>query len=151
MKKFVQACTAVLILCLFSSCRMKQLEVTGVKGFQVNKIGMDGIDADLLLGLKNPNNYGFSVFKSEFDVSYSGVHIGKAKLQKKVRIKANADETYKFKLASDFKDVNLMDVVKLLNGASFKNLIEIRGDLKAGKFLFRKKLPVDLKEKINLK
>lgn len=133
------------------SCKpLKELECTGVKGFKVNKIGTEGIDGDIQLSIKNPNKVGFSIYKSEFDIRYSGVYLGKAKLRKKVHIKANREEIYSFNIKNDFKDVNLVDIMKVLGGASFKNHIEVKGDLKVGKIYIKKKIPVDLKEKLRL-
>jgi LEA14-like dessication related protein len=134
-----------------SSCKnIQEVQYNGVKGFKVNSISMEGIDGNLIIGLKNPNNFGFSIYKSEFDVTYSGVYLGKAKLTKRVHIKANAEQEYSFNLKQDFKNANLMDVMKLLNGVAFKNAIEVKGTLNAGKIFIKKKIPVDVKEKINL-
>jgi LEA14-like dessication related protein len=132
-------------------CRdIKEVHCTGVKGFKVNHINTSGIDGDILLGIKNPNNFGFSIYKSAFDVTYSGIYLGKARLTRRVFIRKNAEETYSFNLKSDFKNVNLMDVMKLLQGATSKGSIEVKGDLKVGKLLLRKSVPVDVKEKIRL-
>jgi LEA14-like dessication related protein len=136
---------------LLTACsNFKEIECTGVKGFKVNKINTEGISADIFLGIKNPNNYGFSIYKSECDVTYSGIYLGRAKLTKRVRIKAKEEETYGFTLSSDFKDVNVMSVLKLLNGASRKDLLEVKGEIKTGKFFMTKKMPVDVKEKIGI-
>ena len=138
-------------LTFFTSCRnYKEVQITGVKGFNVNKINAEGIDGDILIGIKNPNNFGFSIYKSEFDVNYSGVYLGKAKLTKRVRISANKEEVYSFNLKNDFKGANLSDVMKLLGGAMFKNTIEVTGNLKVGKFYVKKKIPVKISEKIKL-
>lgn len=135
---------------LFVSCRdFKEVQVTGVKGFKVNKIDAKGINADLLLGVKNPNSTGFSIYRSEFDVIYNGINLGKARSSKRVHIKANAEETYSFNLKSDFKDINLMDIMKLVQGGG-NGMVQVKGDLKAGKFYLRKKFPVDVKERARL-
>jgi len=141
----------VFSLLLFNSCtNFKELQCTGLTGFKVHKITTEGIDAEILLGIKNPNAYGFSIYKSEFDITYSGVYVGKAKLIKKVKIRANEEKTYSFVLRNDFKDVNLMDVMKLLSGATFKNLLEVKGELKVGKVFIKKRIPIDMKEKVGL-
>src|SRR3954471_15200581 len=89
------------VVFFFSSCKeLKELQYTGVKGFKINKVNTAGIDADILLGIKNPNSYGFSIYKSEFDVTYSGIYLGKAKLTKRVHINGNAEQTYSFNLKS---------------------------------------------------
>jgi LEA14-like dessication related protein len=139
------------LVCLFLivGCRdFKEIQCTGVKGFKINNISTEGISADIFLTLKNPNKYGFSIYKSECDVTYSGIYLGKARLSKRVHIKAQAEETYGFTLANDFKNVNLMEVMKLLNAATRKDLLEVKGNIRAGKFYLKKKFPVDVKEKI---
>lgn len=147
-----KVCVAGLFfILLFCSCNnFKELQCTGLNGFKVHKITTEGIDAEILLGIKNPNAYGFSIYKSEFDITYSGVYLGKAKLIKTVKIHGNEEKTYGFVLRNDFKDVNLMDVMKLLSGATFKNLLEVKGELKVGKLFVKKRIPIDMKEKVGL-
>ncbi|MBA3662652.1 MAG: LEA type 2 family protein [Bacteroidetes bacterium] len=134
------------------SCRdFKEVQVTGVKGFKINKIDTKGINADLLLGIKNPNPMGFSIYRSEFDVVYNGINLGKARSSKRVHIGANTEETYSLNLKSDFKDINLMDIMKLVNGGGGNGMVQVKGNLKAGKFYLKKKFPVDVKERAQLK
>jgi len=78
-----------LLFCLLAltNCRdIKEVQCTGVKGFKINKMDAKGIDGDILIGIKNPNAFGFSIYKSAFDVTYSGIYLGKAKLVKRVHI-----------------------------------------------------------------
>lgn len=141
----------VFTLLFFSSCNdFKELQCTGLNGFKVHKITTEGIDAEILLGIKNPNALGFSIYKSEFDITYSGVYVGKAKLLKRVHISAREEKTYSFVLRNDFKDVNLLDVMKLLSGATFKNLLEVKGELRVGKLFIKKRILIDRKEKVGL-
>lgn len=134
----------------FTSCKdFKEAQCTGVKGFNINKISPQGMDADILLGIKNPNKMGFSIYRSEFDVIYSGVHLGKAKLSKRVRIDGNTEKTYSFNLKSNFKDANPMDIMKLMSGGG-RSIIEVMGDLKAGKFYLKKRFPVKIKQKVDM-
>jgi LEA14-like dessication related protein len=142
---------SLLLLLLFTGCRnIQEVQCTGVTGFRVNKINTEGIDGNILLSIRNPNSFGFSIRKSEFDVTYSGVYIGKARLTKRVRIRPRAEEVYSFHIANDFKNVRLNEVIRLLSGGTFKNSLELKGDLRIGKLLIRKKIPVHLKEKISL-
>jgi LEA14-like dessication related protein len=140
----------ILVLCfvfLYGCKDFKEAQCTGVKGFKINKINTDGLNADLILGIKNPNSIGFSVYPSEFDVMLNGVHLGKARSAKRVHIKANGEKDYAFTLKSDFKDVNPMDIMKLAAGGTSGN-IQVKGNLKAGKFYLKKKFPIDIKERI---
>jgi LEA14-like dessication related protein len=110
---------------------------------------MKGIEADLMLGIKNPNKMGFSVCRSKFDVFYSGIYLGKAKSSKRVHIDPQGEKTYAFALKSDFKNVNLADITKLVSGGARGN-VEVKGYLRVGKFILVKKLPVNISEKFNL-
>jgi hypothetical protein len=80
MKNAIYILISILI---FTSCKdFKEAECTGVKGFKVNKMDMSGIDADIILGIKNPNRMGFSIYPSDFDVTVSGINLGKSKIEK---------------------------------------------------------------------
>ncbi len=136
-----------LLLALYSCKPFKEAEFTGVKDFKINSVDLKGIEASISLGIRNPNNIGFSVYPSKFDVSLFGIHIGQARLKKRVHIKANTEKAYSFKLKSDFKDMNPADVLKLMSGGNF-GTIHVKGNLKAGKFYLKKKIPVDVKEKL---
>jgi LEA14-like dessication related protein len=141
----------ILAIFLFSSCRdFKEIQVSGVKGFKVNKIDAKGISADLLLNVKNPNSTGFSIYRSSFDVMYNGIKLGKARSAKRVHISANSEETYSFTLKSDFKDIDLMDIMKLVKGGGGGGMVEVKGNLRVGKFFIAKKLPVNVKERARL-
>jgi len=143
--------TALLFITLLSSCMgLKDLEVKEVKGFSLKKLDPSGMQSSLQLSILNPNRFGFVILPSTFDVKYSGMYLGKAKLVKKVRIKGSEEQTYTFELENDFKEVNFLDLLNLLQPGKFKNEINIKGDLKASKFLMRKKFPVDYKEKVSL-
>ncbi len=134
----------------FNSCKdFKEVEVTGVKSFRLTKVGQDGIEGEVILGIKNPNSYGFSIYPSEFDVVYSGIKMGKARLHKRVHIDGNSEKLYVFKLKTSLKNMNLMDVMSLMNGGNMGR-IEAKGDLKAGKFYLKKRVPVNISEKIGL-
>lgn len=149
MNRFIGFLTALIFSFLLTSCKdFKEVQCTGVKGFKINTINTQGIDADIMLGIKNPNNMGFSIYKSEFDVVYSGVNLGKARLTKRVHINANAEETYSFNLKSDFKNINLSEIMKLMSAGNARSTVEVKGDLKAGKFYMKKKFPIDVKERV---
>jgi LEA14-like dessication related protein len=136
-------------LLFFVSCKdFKEAECTGVKGFKVNKMDMNGIDADIILGIKNPNKMGFSIYPSDFDVTISGINLGKAKLKKRVHIDGNSEKDYAFNLKSSFKDMNMMDVMKVASSGGLHGTITVKGDLKAGKFYLKKKFPVNEKHSV---
>lgn len=145
MKKYL---LCILCSCLVLSCTIKELQLTSVSGFTVNKINTEGVDANLMLKINNPNRFGFTILKSNVDVIYSGINLGKAQLKEKIKIKANDECVYTFGLKSDFKNVNLMDVLKLMNGSQNNGIVEVKGDLVCKKFVLRKTFPVSIKERL---
>ena len=134
---------------LFSCREAKEIKVTSVEGFYVNKLSVENIDADLKLKIDNPNTMGFSIYPSQFDVVFSGIRLGKAKLDKRVHLNAKSEKVYTFKINSKLSELNPMDILRLLN---LENLgkIEVNGDLKVGKFFIKKKFPVSYTDKVKI-
>jgi LEA14-like dessication related protein len=145
MRKFL---LLFLPLFLLSCANIKEVQCTGVKGFKINKVSTEGINADILLTIKNPNSFRFFIYPSEFNVKYGGVKLGKAKLENKVRIDGNAEQTYPFSLIGDFKGLTLGDVMKALESFTRQGFLEIDGDIKVGKLFVKKTFPVNVKQKI---
>lgn len=143
-------CLFITLFFLINSCKpFKEAECTGIKGFKVNKVDLSGIDADIQLGIKNPNTIGFSVYPSEFDVIYNGVNLGTAHSSKRVHIAANTEKIYNFNLKSSFKNASMIDIMKIVSGGG-KGMLQITGNMKAGKFYLKKKFPVNVKERVGL-
>ena len=139
-----------IVLMFATSCKdFEEIKVIGVDSFYLNKLNLDGIEAEVKLKIKNSNTVGFSVYPSEFDVLFSGIRLGKAKLNKRVHIDANCERVYSFKLKSGFGDLNILDITRLLNMDNIGK-IEVKGNLKVGKLFVKKKVPVDFSDKINL-
>lgn len=136
-------------LIFLCSCReIKEVECTGIKGFKLNKINTEGINSEVKVSIRNPNPFGFTIYKSEFDVLFGGIKLGKAKLNDKVKISANKEETYTFFLNADFKGISLSDILKLLESFTSKGELEVKGNLNVGKWFVKKSFPVNVKEKV---
>lgn len=135
----------------FTSCNfLSKIECTKINGIKVTKLNTEGITAIILLTIKNNNSIELTVFESEFDIVYANINIGKAKLDKNIVIKSNSENEYSLILKSDFKNVNLLDAIKLIGGISEKGMLEVKGDLVVGKYFFKMKFPILVKEKLSL-
>ena len=95
-----------LYLILFFVEDLKDQECTGVSNFKVNKIDINGIDTDVRLKIKDPNSIGFSIYKSEVDISFSGIHLGKAKIGKLIHIGTFQKIGTLLISNHEFKDIN---------------------------------------------
>lgn len=150
MRLFYSILSSLLFLILTSCQDFKDVTVTRINEFHVTKITAEGIEGQVSLNIKNPNSFGFNIYPSEFDVTFSGVNMGKAQLKQKTHIDANADKSYPFTINTSFKNVNLMDITKLLGSIDNLGAIEVKGELRAGKFFYKKRIPVNLKDRIPL-
>lgn len=139
-----------LISLIFASCEeMQDLKVIDVDSFFVNKLNKEGIEAEVKLKVQNPNKMGFSIYPSEFEIIFSGVRLGKAKLAKRVHIDGHSERIYTFKLKSQLDDINPLDLIRLLNPENLGK-IEIKGDLKAGKLYMKKRFPISYADRIKI-
>jgi len=132
---------------LLSSCKYEEVTVSQLSGMKINKITNEGVEMEMGIQLKNPNSYGFTIFPSSFDVSLGGTNLGKAHLSKKEKVGPNSDELHTFLIKTSFDQLTQGGIPGLINLFAKKNPeVEIKGNLKAGKFLFRKRIPIDRKQ-----
>jgi LEA14-like dessication related protein len=136
-------------LLLFSCKEYKEINVTDVEDLYINKLTTDNLEVEIKLKINNPNNIGFSIYPSEFDIVFSGIRLGKAQLNKRVYIDATSEKVYSFILNKNVKDLNPFDALKLLNTNNIGK-IEITGDLNVGKFYLKKKYPINYNDKVKL-
>lgn len=144
------SCFVWLALCLvfFSSCQeYKEVRISSISDFKMNKIGLDGIEAEVKVTIDNPNALGFNVYRSKAEVSYGGISLGEARIKKRVHIPANSKKEHTFVLKGSLKNATLGDITSLLNG---NKKVELKGHLKVGRFFYRRKFPIDLKQVMKL-
>jgi len=151
MKKiYLLLCT--LCLLFFSSCGdFQEVTFTGLEGMKMLKLSQNGVEAEITARIKNPNKHSFTIYKSEMDITINGLNVGKAYLDKNVRIKKNSEDAYKFIVKSDFSALSITDIPKIIQMAMSKNVtITMKGNLRAGKFYVKRNFPVELNQKVPL-
>lgn len=153
MKKFLYFLFGIVLTFFLSSCvELQPCTIGGIEKPKLNKLSREGIDAELFLRIKNPNRIGVVVFPSEFEGSVNGINVGKVKLTRKVRIKATSDEVESFRIKGDFSNLGLGDITKILPIVSSGSAtLTLKGYIKAGKWYYKKKFPVEFTRTINLK
>lgn len=143
-------CLLILFAVFCFSCKpLEELNVSNVESFNLTKITQQKLEGEIGIKINNPNKMGFSIFPSEFNINFSGLDLGKARLYKKVRIAGNSEKVYIFKLNSDLSDLNPMELLKLFGSEKLGN-IEVKGNLKVGKFLVKRKIPVSYIDKVKM-
>ena len=151
MKLFI--CTLLFPIIFFlSSCGdFQQVTFSGVEKVSVTKLSQEGVDAEITAKIKNPNSTAFTIYKSDMDVTIGGIKAGKAHLANNVRIKRNSEEAYTFKVMSDFTDLTMMDIPKIISMAMSKNVkVGLKGNLNVGKLFIKRNFPVDITQSVPL-
>lgn len=150
MKKY-SICLILFVSLLFTGCDYKEVTFSGVEGVKVTSLTQNGLDALITVRIKNPNKMSFTVYKSEMDVTVSGVNLGKAYIAENVRIKRDSEELYTFKISSSFSQMSIMQLPKLLSLATSKTLqVNLKGVLKGGKMFVKRSFPIDVTQNVPL-
>lgn len=152
MKKFLLlAIYCSLGIAFFSCMEIQPVTIGGVENPKLKKLSREGIEADFDMRIKNPNNMRITVFPSQFEATINDISVGKVKLTKKVRIKANSDEKETFHIKADFSKLGIGDITKVMPiVSSGKASIYLKGNVRAGKWFYKKRFPVDMKKTISL-
>lgn len=139
------------VVVVAASCSLKPISFGGVQDSKVNSLSQKGIDAEFGLKIKNPNGFGFRIYKSEMNLSVNGMDLGTAKLKKGVKIRRKSESVSTFQVVSDFSKLNFSELTKLatLSGGKSAN-VTLKGELKVGNLFYKKRFPVDLTQRIPL-
>jgi LEA14-like dessication related protein len=150
MKKYFLFIIAILFT--FSSCGdFKDVTFKGVEGVKIIKMSQQGLEVEITARIHNPNSMAFHIYPSDMDATLNGTNAGKARLTNNIKIKPNSEEPYVFKIKSDFSSLTMMELPKLMSLVMAKNVkVGLKGDLKVGKLLLKRKYPVDMIRSIPL-
>ncbi|HKC69448.1 MAG TPA: LEA type 2 family protein [Bacteroidia bacterium] len=131
-----------------TSCvgEFKEISVNSINNFKVTKMDLKSVEGEINVSINNPNNKSFKVYRSKATVFVGGSKLGTACIIKKVKIPANSSVDNTFSLRGDFKELNFTTLTNITLG---KPLVEIKGYLKAGKWFYRRKFPIEQKQKIS--
>ena len=128
--------------------QMEPLSIGKAENIRLNKISLKGIEGEIEVKINNPNNIGFNVYPSYVDAYFSGIKLGRAETHDRVFLPANSNQTHKFFIKGDFKNISLADFTNL--SLARMGQLELKGKIKAGKWFFRKSFDVTHTEKISL-
>ncbi len=124
---------------------------SGVEGVKLTSLTQKGVEALITVRIKNPNNVSFTVYKSEMDVTVSGINLGKAYIAENVKIKRNSEALYTFKISSSFSQMSMTQLPGLLSLATSKSLkVNLKGNLRGGKLFLKRSYPIDVTQNVPL-
>ncbi len=145
-----QIITSILLIFLLSSCfTIKPVEFIKAENMKTQKTD-SAFEMTFDLAMHNPNNWSLRLSDLETQVTIDDKPLGKAALSKVIRLKRNSD----FSLPVNAK-ASLSDLVNLSGlgiGLLFGNqtaVANIKGSMILKKFIFRRKVEFEYKEKID--
>lgn len=142
---------ATIFISFFTSCKFEEVTVSKVENFNIISLGVEGIEAEISLRIKNPNNYGFTLYNSDLNVKLNGTDIGKAVIINKVKIKKHSEDVHKVIVKSTFSQHPSSGFILLASTLGRKSAtVAVNGQIKAGNIFYKKTFPVDVKEKVQL-
>jgi LEA14-like dessication related protein len=146
---------ALLSIFLFTaiSCGdIKEVEFGKIESARLLNTNIKELEAELSVRIKNANSFGFTVTKSDLNLSVNGKSLGKVKLKDNVHVKGNSDEPHTFTIKSDLSESGLGGLPALMSIIQSRSpRVKLEGYLKVRTFLFfSKKIPVDIEQSIPL-
>lgn len=152
MKKLLQLSTFLLLIISLSSCiEYKEVKMIKVVDFGVKNITTKGVNFQVSMQIKNPNDYKIGIIGSDLDLYVKDEKVGKVILKDKVFLPKNSNKIHHFIFETDYKNLTT-DPASILGMVMGGNQleIEVKGNIKAKAKGLSKKFPVDFKEKIKL-
>lgn len=141
-------------LLLQNSCsNYKDVQIKKVIGAYPTNVSAEGLEVDVAIKIHNPNNYNITIVKSDLGLSLSNRKVGSTKLVKKVKLKKNSEEVYRFSLKGNFDKSGdgpgINEIYRIVTERSMP--LRAEGTIKARAYwLVSKKIPVDFSERVKL-
>jgi LEA14-like dessication related protein len=135
---------------LFTSCMVKDVEVGKIEGVSIKDLTKDHISLELMIPIKNNNNFAFTVSDIKMELTLNNVALGQVKKCSKLKIPANSNEVQPFDI--DIKFSKLVENPLTLVGSLLKNRIDLKanGFIKVRKCVFTKKYDIDENQSVKL-
>ncbi|PCJ83610.1 MAG: hypothetical protein COA57_10860 [Flavobacteriales bacterium] len=128
----------------------KEVQFIAMIGAEVKSFSAKGLNVELGVKLRNPNNYKITVVDSDLDIFINGKPMGKAKIKNKIKMKKNSEDVHHFIISADYDNaaVGGLSAIMAMLGASSMQL-RIKGKVKAKALVFRKTFDVDFTERVS--
>lgn len=131
------------------SCFYKDVEIVRLENAFVKKFSSRGIEAEVFLKVKNPNNYDISIVNSDLDIFINEKSVGKAKISEKITFPKKSEKVHRFMIQSDFDKIGsglLATLASVIMNQSVN--LGIKGDITAKAIMISKKVKVDIRENV---
>lgn len=137
---------------LATGCKYQEVTFKGVNGVSVSRMDQRGVALNVDVTLENPNGFRIRVQDPDVDVYLNELYIGKARLDERIVLPPRSTGVYHVPLHASFDGdgSNAMSAL-LIATLSGRGDLRVKGTVRAGTWLFRKKFPFEEKHTIDLR
>ena len=142
---------SILLSTLVGCMTYKDVEMIEVTDVGVKDFTTKGVEVEVAMQIKNPNNYNINIVDSDLELFVKEDRIGTAKIDNKVTLPKNSNKIHRFIIKSSLKDMGASVfplMMTVMSGGEIE--MHIKGDIKATAKGIGKRFPVDFKEKVKL-
>ena len=152
MKKFFRYILVLLSLSVVTGCMTyKEVEVVKVSDVGIKNMTLKGIDIEVAMQIKNPNNYDISIVDSDLALFAEGEKVGRAQVKEKIKLKKKSNKVYRFTIQTSASEILSGAIPVILSMVTKGNIeLQITGDIKAKAKGIGKRFPVNFKDRIKL-
>lgn len=145
--RYISFILALGLILSTQSCKLSAPELRGGESFDVKKVEGGEIKVNAGAKIYNGNWFGIKVKPSDLEVFVDGEMVGVMRLDKKVKLKRKQETVIDAPLTIKLEDGSLMNLMQL----AMKGNVDVRmkGKLKAGVFIFSKKIDFDETKSFN--
>ena len=144
--------TLLFFVTVLTSCmKYEEVEMVRVTDMGIKNITTKGVNFQVSMQIKNPNNYNIGIVGSDLDLYVKDKKAGKVTLKDKVTLEKKSNTIHHFVFETDYKDL-INDPTAIIGSVlgGGKLVVHVKGHIKAKAKGIGKKFPVDFKEKVTL-
>tara|TARA_B110000879_G_scaffold47964_1_gene67628 strand:- start:4482 stop:4928 length:447 start_codon:yes stop_codon:yes gene_type:complete len=139
-----------LLLTVIACVNYKDVEFLSLENATLNKISPNGIEADLWLKIKNPNDYKIKIETKDLTFSINGKEIGKAQLTEQLELTKEDTETYKTAIIVSLPADGNIDLGMIMLMSGGKITLGIKGEIVGKAKGISKTVLIDFTESISI-
>lgn len=152
LKKISHYSILLIMISSLSGCMTyKEVEMVKVTDVSVKNFSTKGVQIEVSMQIKNPNNYKISIVDSDLDLFVTGKKMGSATIENKITLPKRSNEVHRFLIQTKLENMAsgaLPIMMAVMGGKAIE--IGVQGDIKARAKGLSKKFPVDFTEKVKL-
>ncbi len=148
---FIHFSVVLVLLFSFVGCHIQPISIGKLEKARLVSFSAKEAEIELAVKINNPNFMGFTLYRSDIQLTVEGINLSTVQLEDRVRVIRKSDKLHVFKIKADLSKLSFTDLPKALTIAQKRSAnIALSGTLKAGNFFYRKKFPIDYKDRVDI-